>query len=154
MDTDVTERPAAVMGCHKAGGVGLFRANPTAPGEARRWVKAYFLAHAPRLADDAELLTSELVTNALLQPALFRRDGKPAICVKIVQGEGAYRIEVYDGTPAPPPERPECVDWDSETGRGLYTVDAVAAQRGWSSHVDQNTGITGKCVWFTLLRNA
>jgi anti-sigma regulatory factor (Ser/Thr protein kinase) len=84
---------------------------------------------------DAELLVSELVTNAVLHARSESR-------VTIERVGSGLRVSVYDTSPAPPRLRefgPEAV-----TGRGLLIVDRIA--RSWGVDPD---GV-GKCVWFEL----
>ncbi len=88
--------------------------------------------------DDALLLTSELVTNAVLH-------GRSEVCVEIVSAGSALRIAVLDENsrrPAPVPEDPDALD-----GRGLALVDAIADRWG----VEERP--IGKAVWFELSRS-
>jgi serine phosphatase RsbU (regulator of sigma subunit) len=87
------------------------------------------------LADDAALVVSELVTNALLHGGG---------CTGVAAGaiEGGLRIEVRDGSRVPPMlGRPSD---DSLTGRGLRLVASLSAR--WGS--DPEDG--GKVVWAEL----
>lgn len=150
-----TEPPAADMNAEYEGGEARFAATDTAPREARKWVAAYLIAEgADGLVDAGELLTSEVVTNALFQKPLTTAEGQAEIRVRIVAGPGGYRIEVYDGEPTAPPAHPGLPDDTCTSGRGLPLVDAYAAQRGWRPYVDPVTEQPGKCVWFTLTADA
>lgn len=151
-----TEPPAAGETAEAEGGEAEFAATNTAPREARKWVVAHLIADGADdgLADAGELLTSEVVTNALLQKPLRTAAGHAVIRVRIVPGAGVYRIEVYDGEPTAPPTSPGLPDQTCTSGRGLPLVDAYAAQRGWRPYVDPVTGQPGKCVWFTLAADA
>lgn len=105
-------------------------------GAARRFVAAE-LARAGitgDLVDTAELLVSELVTNAVLhaQTEIFVR----------VRGARPVVIEVQDAEPRGPLHRPH--DLESVTGRGLDLVQLLAAAHG----VRRCDG--GKVVWFAL----
>ncbi|MDP8969647.1 MAG: ATP-binding protein [Actinomycetota bacterium] len=100
---------------------------------ARRFVGATLTAWScSELADVAELLTTELVTNALLhartdlQLHLHRRDER-------------VRIEVEDGNSHLPAVRN--YDEEGQTGRGMVLVEALAAAWG----ADQTE--RGKVVW-------
>jgi len=87
--------------------------------------------------DDALLLTSELVTNAVLH-------GRSEVEVVVASTARRVRIEVADENsrrPQPVPEDPNALD-----GRGLALVDAVALRWG----VDDRP--LGKAVWFELER--
>jgi anti-sigma regulatory factor (Ser/Thr protein kinase) len=89
------------------------------------------------LVEAAELLVSELVTNAVLHAG-------SAVEVTVDgrwPGHGV-RIEVQDASVAEP--RLGGFDLDSVSGRGLAMVDAISARWG----VDQVR--TGKRVWFEL----
>ena len=83
----------------------------------------------------ALLLTSELVTNAVLH-------GAGPVEVRMVWGEGQVRVEVEDRSPQLPAMRP--LDGGSPDGRGLHLVNALSNAWGVSP-----AGI-GKTVWFTL----
>ncbi|TSB22448.1 ATP-binding protein [Streptomyces benahoarensis] len=91
-------------------------------------------------ADVAELLLSELVTNAIKA----RAPVMAVVGVRCgVQGDGRLRLEVQDGSG----ERPvieECPGEDAECGRGLMLVDALADGWGVERHV------IGKTVWAEL----
>jgi hypothetical protein len=84
---------------------------------------------------DAELLVSELVTNAVLH-------ARSASRVTIERQGTTLRISVFDTSPTRPRLRnygPEAV-----TGRGLLLVDRISQRWG----VDQLP--TGKSVWFEI----
>jgi anti-sigma regulatory factor (Ser/Thr protein kinase) len=108
-----------------------------AVAEARR-----FVAHHLRrwgldsLVSDAELLTSELVTNAVLHA---RGD---VITVIVAVAEGVAEIGVSDRSSDLPEQRPHT--WRAEGGRGLRLVDLVAREWGVAPVVG------GKQIWFRL----
>ncbi|WP_030563579.1 ATP-binding protein [Streptomyces aureocirculatus] len=79
----------------------------------------------PALADDAALITSELMTNALLHGSLRDR----LIRVRITLTEGALRIEVTDprGERLPEPRTAATTD---QFGRGLLLVATLADRWG------------------------
>ncbi|MEU3505004.1 ATP-binding protein [Streptomyces hundungensis] len=84
----------------------------------------------------AELLTSELVTNALVHTD----DG--AVVTVTARGR-RLRVEVRDFAPAlPTPHAPS--DDDGTHGRGLLLVQALADAWGVHEHA------MGKVVWFEL----
>ncbi|WP_449475731.1 ATP-binding protein [Streptomyces abikoensis] len=90
------------------------------------------------LADDAALLLSELVTNAVVHVP-----GTPqGIQLVLSRGEGHLVVQVTD----PGGYLPRCGEAgpDSENGRGMWLVEQIAAQ--WGHHASGN----GKTVWFTL----
>ncbi|QDY81143.1 ATP-binding protein [Streptomyces qinzhouensis] len=77
------------------------------------------------LLDDAELVVSELVTNAV------RHGGGTAVTLRVRHTGDAVRIEVTDGNPAA--AKPRAAGPDDESGRGLGIVAAVSQQWGVSS---------------------
>ena len=85
--------------------------------------------------DDALLLTSELVTNAVLH-------GRSEVCVEVTSTAELVRIAVLDENSRHPTVVTE--DPDALDGRGLALVAAVAARWG----VDDRP--MGKSVWFEL----
>ncbi|UKY52169.1 ATP-binding protein [Streptomyces inhibens] len=90
------------------------------------------------LADFAELLLSELVTNAVqAQPP-----AAPAIGVRFALSASRLRLEVRDASGGLPVTNQS--EEDQECGRGLVPVDALAS--GWGVHRDD----TGKTVWAEL----
>ncbi|HEX2851034.1 MAG TPA: ATP-binding protein [Acidimicrobiales bacterium] len=88
------------------------------------------------VVDLAELLTSEIVTNAVVHAA-----GPAEVGVDRV-GD-AVRVEVVDAASALPDLRH--VAPDAASGRGLAIVDALATRWGV-----QPRGTSGKVVWFEL----
>jgi anti-sigma regulatory factor (Ser/Thr protein kinase) len=87
--------------------------------------------------DDALLLTSELVTNAILH-------GRSEVCVEVQERGQLLRVSVFDENsrhPQPVDEDPDALD-----GRGLALVEALA--RSWGVE-DRRLG---KAVWFELAR--
>jgi anti-sigma regulatory factor (Ser/Thr protein kinase) len=108
----------------------------TAAARARQ-----FVSHTLRtwglddVIEDAELLVSELVTNAILHAH------SPAT-VRIDHDTRRLRVAVCDSSPAPPRLR----DYgpDAVTGRGMLLVDRIAQRWG----VESNSA--GKCVWFEV----
>jgi anti-sigma regulatory factor (Ser/Thr protein kinase) len=95
----------------------------------------------PALADDAALIVSELMTNAL--EASHALDSRPPITLHLSADTDRLVIEAWDQSPADP-EIPHA-DTDSEAGRGLMIVAALAdrwgAHRGWHNR---------KAVWAEL----
>jgi len=105
--------------------------------EARAWVRPRLAAwDLDRVADDAELLVSELVANVV------RHVGMP-MTVRLARRVDAVRVEVDDpSATAPLLRHPE---FDKESGRGLLLVAAMASRWGTEHHRDD-----GKTVWFEL----
>lgn len=108
---------------------------PQSVGRARRWITDRLSGCSGDLVANAQLLVSELVTNALLH-------AKPPVSVLVKRGDGPVRIEVLDGSDALP--RLKGFGETSTTGRGLYLVEAASAK--WASE----HRAPGKVVWFEL----
>ncbi|MER5635763.1 ATP-binding protein [Kitasatospora sp. NPDC002227] len=109
-----------------------FPPRPANVGRARRLTRTALAAWgSTALADAAELLVSELVTNAL-------RYGQGAISVTLALTDSALQISVADfGRSLPQPR--EATEEDS-SGRGLAIVSALCAR--WTV----TTRLTGKTV--------
>ncbi len=98
-----------------------------APGEARRAVRRTFAGwHLPALIDDAVLVVSELVTNAV-------RHGLPPIGLLLRRRFGKVRMDVEDARPDAL-EAVERADPLAEAGRGLEIVRSVSDDVG-SEHI-------------------
>ncbi|WP_244305403.1 SpoIIE family protein phosphatase [Kitasatospora cheerisanensis] len=110
-------------------------AEPTAVSRARRLVR-HTLADwgVEALTDTAELLVSELVTNAV-------RYASAPIGVRLTLGE-VLLVEISDPLPDPPRERHASAG--DEGGRGLELVRRLALR--WGTRAE---GL-GKVVWFEL----
>ncbi len=112
-----------------------------APAHARAWLGAR-VASFPRLfVEDALVVVSELVTNAV-------RHGRPDIVVGIDHLPDGVRVRVRDegaGVPLLPGAQPSP---DRDCGRGLLLVAAMAD--GWGV-VTHGAG-AGKTVWAHLVR--
>jgi anti-sigma regulatory factor (Ser/Thr protein kinase) len=117
-----------------------FDATSTAPGAARRFTREALLALRGESAmDDAELLVSELVTNAVQHSP---RGGT----LRISRLDDALHFEVVDyGSGSLEMQTPDVVD---PSGRGLGIVDHVAIAWGVTPLPD---GESGKAVWFVLV---
>jgi anti-sigma regulatory factor (Ser/Thr protein kinase) len=91
-------------------------------------------------ADDAILLTSELVTNAIAHTA-SGKGGK--VIVTVYRADTRVRVEVKDdGSDQAPVVRP--ADKDRESGFGLGLVDLMADRWGHCG------GRRSRVVWFML----
>ncbi|KOV69343.1 ATP-binding protein [Streptomyces sp. MMG1121] len=115
----------------------LGRADLRAVPEARREVRE-LLRHwgKPGRSEIAELLTSELVTNALVHT------DDDAVLTAVVEPAG-LRVEVRDFVARRPELRGPETDDDTH-GRGLLLVQSLADAWGVRPH-----GV-GKSVWFEL----
>ncbi|MFF0754607.1 ATP-binding protein [Streptomyces sp. NPDC004267] len=114
-------------------------ARKTAPGEARHGV-AFALKTwgLEQLADTAEVLVSELVTNAVVHT-----DSRLVGVVVTRIAENTVRIMVLD-TDRAETFVPACPSGDEESGRGLFLVAALADR--W----DIERVVTGKRIWCEL----
>ncbi|AJE40079.1 ATP-binding protein [Streptomyces nodosus] len=95
------------------------------------------------LADTAELLATELISNAV-------RHTKGPAALRVRWSAGVLRIGAWDADPEPPqpPVPPERVA-DAEEGRGLGLVRACADLWGWQPLA--RGGNRGKVVWCELV---
>ena len=121
-----------------------FAAIQTAPGLARGYVQATLAEWGlGEFADDAEVIASELVTNAVQASSpVLADDHMPVIRVCLVTDGDALTIECWDQAPELP-ERREADEF-AETGRGLGIVDAITSGC-WGCQ--PAIGQDGKCVW-------
>jgi anti-sigma regulatory factor (Ser/Thr protein kinase) len=123
----------------------LFQRHPLCVVEARKFVRACLRRLRERFPEEStvELLTSELVTNALVHgggPITVRVDLRE----EPIPGDGSHdtvRIEVGDTSPVQPEVKQ--VEADEESGRGMLLVDALAPRWGVKSRPGP-----GKAVWF------
>ncbi|MGH3158099.1 MAG: ATP-binding protein [Streptosporangiaceae bacterium] len=116
--------------------------NPAHVGHARKRVRETLHRwdlHAQ--ADLAELIVSELVTNAL-------RHGAGPIEVRLFYGCGDLRIEVHDEGLGRPVRR-EVTD-DDESGRGLLLLDGLLGIHGGARGVHDDKDGNGKTVYVEM----
>ncbi|MCZ7417141.1 MULTISPECIES: ATP-binding protein [unclassified Streptomyces] len=118
--------------------------SPQAPRIARSHVRTTLNAYQlGELADSAELLTSEVVTNA-------HRYAQGPITVR-AQWETArrcLRVSSCDVSDVGP--RVVTENGDDEGGRGLRILDLCATAWGWFPLHDPRRRFGGKVVWFEL----
>ena len=108
---------------------------------ARFYVRSALSYHGlSDYSEDAELVTSEIVTNAV------RHADAQNIGLELttLHGSEALAIVVTDTSPVPPVKRGLSVDSDS--GRGLDIVAALSARWGWRPESG------GKAVFAILTR--
>lgn len=98
------------------------------------------------VVDDAELLVSELITNALHAAAAMRQT--LPIRLWLLSDTTRLVVSVWDGNPHPPVR--VSVGNDAENGRGLVLVEALSDRWDWFAH----KGLGGKIVWCELSREA
>ncbi|MFJ2831827.1 ATP-binding protein [Streptomyces sp. NPDC087263] len=125
--------------------------DPLAPRIARTTLRAVLTGHGmPQLADTAELLTSELVTNA------YRHSTGPATLHLRALGSIRLRVSVWDANPhIPPPfgKSPgplQPVPAEADGGRGLFLVCHYADAWGGYPLGDDLFGRGGKLLWCEL----
>jgi anti-sigma regulatory factor (Ser/Thr protein kinase) len=122
-----------------------------APRIARVTLRAVLAGHGlAQLTDIAELLTSELVTNA------YRHSTGPAALRLRGLGDGRLRVSVWDANPHIPPlfdrrSGPLCpVPVGADGGRGLFLVCHYADAWGGYPLGDDLFGTGGKLLWCEL----
>lgn len=117
----------------------------SAPRLARARVVAACVGVDGDDTDLAVLLTSELVTNAVLHGGPVGDGAKPEIIVEIQLTDRALWVGVFDGHPGPlpSPRPPRSLD---ESGAGLYLVSRLAS--AWGSRGLPSR--QGKVVWFEI----
>jgi anti-sigma regulatory factor (Ser/Thr protein kinase) len=104
------------------------------------------------IVDTIELITSELVTNAIeasaqaaRQLTYQRRAGLPTVALHLfITARNQMLIEVWDDVEIAPHRR--ATRLHDESGRGLALVDALASS--WGCYVPEHGG--GKVVWATV----
>lgn len=113
---------------------------PTAPGCARAWTRQILWeCLLAGLSDTAEVIVSELTTNAVLAS---RRESRPFIRLILTLDQGELAILVRDYCSGSP--QPRNAGADDEDGRGLLLVQAMSSRSGWYPAGD---GTPGKVVW-------
>jgi anti-sigma regulatory factor (Ser/Thr protein kinase) len=97
------------------------------------------------LIEDAVIIASELVTNAIRHgAALAGPEDPPEVELAWQRFSSRVTCVVTDGSTRPPVL--SAADMSSESGRGLQVVHAIAAAWGWMM-----IGAREKAVWATLL---
>ena len=120
---------------------------PCARGYTRVILDEWNLAS---LADPAELIVSELVTNSVQATAdqdgqpRYGEAGLPVVHLRLASDHVRVRTEVWDSVPQVPASRQ--TGPDEEGGRGLMLVEALSDRWGWTTV----PGWPGKVVWAEL----
>lgn len=145
-DGETAQVPADVWPLRNSLELGaLPTAVPCARLHTRHLVREWGLAS---LAANAELLVSELVTNAV--KAMAGREDQPPVRLRLSGDNARVLIEVSDADPRPPaPEDPDAdglLNLEAERGRGLFLVAALSSR--WNWHLTRQP--TGKVVWCEL----
>ncbi|MGK5532963.1 ATP-binding protein [Streptomyces sp. URMC 129] len=124
--------------------VGAFRlpARPRSVGEARIRVRETLTRWGvpAETVDDAELIVSELVTNAVVHT------GTEAVVCALRHGGGRLRIEVTGRRTGLAVPRPRAARADDENGRGLALIEALCTAWGVTDATDGR----GRTVWAAL----
>ena len=110
--------------------------NPAEVARARRYVAQHCADMSSDVRSIAQLLTSEVVTNAL-------EHGAGDIWLRLSRADCALRVEVTDASVAPP--RRQQAPPESLRGRGLMILESLASTWGVTPAEP-----AGKTVWFTL----
>jgi len=112
---------------------------PEAFRRARSIVREHGAQLPPDVVNDAELLASEVVSNAV-------RHGAAPLRLTLTAGDSRLTVEVSDGGDARPAIAPGDPDPGGSGGRGLRIVRSLATEWG----VAANRGTPGKTVWFRM----
>jgi anti-sigma regulatory factor (Ser/Thr protein kinase) len=128
---------------------------PTAPGCARADMRAALAAwKMTSLTDTAELVVTELVTNAVRASAppgsspSHLVGGMPVVRICLLTDGIQLRVEVWDEANGVPVLRQ--TPGYAESGRGLALVEAMT-EGCWGWHPTAR-GQPGKCVWAEMRR--
>jgi len=106
---------------------------------ARQWIRTQLATWDDELLVDAELLASEIVTNAI-------RHGRGQIAIALSPHSGYQRFEVYDeGSDTEPRITPGVPDGLAEGGWGLQLLGLLASS--WATEV---TSDGNRVVWYEL----
>jgi anti-sigma regulatory factor (Ser/Thr protein kinase) len=122
-------------------------AQPSAVSCARGHVRSVALEWGlPGLADIAELLVSELVTNAVRASDRLRIRADlaivPVVRIWLVSDRASIVIHVWDGSDEMPARKDVSVE--DESGRGLLLVESLG--KDWGAYREAS----GKVVWVVI----
>ena len=121
----------------RAGQLAAFPPSLLGVRRARQFVRSTVANYLPMTElETVELLTSEVVTNAVIHA------GSSPV-VEVAAEGGTVRVSVEDHDPAWP--MPQAVSEDATSGRGMGLVDTMADAWGVEKVVDR-----GKRVWFEV----
>jgi len=126
---------------------------PTAVPCARTYTRVVLDEwHMAGMADPAELIVSELVTNGVQASAdengrpRYTEDGLPVVHLRLAcdSDRRCVLVEVWDSVPGTPAAR--SAGPEEESGRGLALIQALSDRWGWT----RVPGWPGKVVWAEL----
>jgi anti-sigma regulatory factor (Ser/Thr protein kinase) len=116
--------------------------DPRAVTVCRRTLRLILTLHGLiALVDTAELLATELISNAVLHT-------KGTAALRVRWTNGVLRIGAWDADPEPPDVPSQVQDLTAEGGRGLTLVRACSDLWGWQPL--SRFGNRGKYVWCEL----
>ncbi|MEV8634127.1 ATP-binding protein [Streptosporangium sp. NPDC051023] len=125
-----------------------FPGTPASVPTARRWARDLLSGRlSDTTLDDALLLLSEVVTNAVVHSDSGREPyGSVTVCVALSNdhGDSTVHVEVIDDGSDGSLPFVRAATTDSDGGRGLLMVELLSAR--WGVHHDE----TGNAVWFHL----
>jgi anti-sigma regulatory factor (Ser/Thr protein kinase) len=124
-----------------------FAALPTAPSLARGHVRATLAEWGlGELADDTELIASEMTANAVNASAPFQAAGSVLVIrLCLIASGNTLSVECWDQAPGIPVLRNTA--GFAESGRGLAIIDSLTSGVwGWQPA----NGRVGKCVWAVI----
>jgi anti-sigma regulatory factor (Ser/Thr protein kinase) len=129
---------------HSLDAVCPLRAHTAAPRTARDFTVATLRTWGlPALCDDAEIIVSELVTNAIRHGRPLDGPAEPPVRLTLARHDGLLVCIVADARAGEPAMRES--DDACENGRGLHVVEALSRVWGWTPL----PGV-GKAVWAAL----
>jgi anti-sigma regulatory factor (Ser/Thr protein kinase) len=137
----ITDRAALSMCCR-------LRREPAQIGHARRRTRQALSQWGlgEQAADLAELIVSELATNAI-------RHGEGLIRVDVSFARGDLRVEVHDDAAARRPVRQQAAAED-ESGRGLAVLDGLIGLHGGRRGVAYDSTMRSKTVYVVICLRA
>jgi anti-sigma regulatory factor (Ser/Thr protein kinase) len=122
-----------------------FGSLPTAVGSARAHTRTILAEWGlAALISDAEMLVSELLTNAL--EASWRLNDRPPIALRLLANHDRLLIEAWDQDTGSCHLHPQEPRSDEDHGRGLMVVDALSQRWGV-----RRTSVSHKVVWAELV---
>jgi anti-sigma regulatory factor (Ser/Thr protein kinase) len=114
--------------------------DPNPSRQARHLVRRACGAWPATQVENAQLMVTELVANALIH-------GRGDVGLQVTAGEHLLVVSVSDQSTALPTLSASFPPIDDEHGRGMHIVDTLAHSWGTRSQP------SGKVVWFSLNRD-